>query len=117
MRWQRIELTAKDYLFTGMPKAVKAGVVSFGMKNTSASEMHVLLVFRRPVGAKGTALEFVNDTFTAIESGDQAKMGAVSDQFIDGSGIYLFACPIPLQGKDGAGGHYMSGMVGEFTVR
>ncbi len=133
--WLRIELTAKDYTFIGMPKTIKAGVVSFAMKNASATEMHVLLLFRRPAAVKSTPLEFAKETFAAFESGDPAKIGAISDRFIDGSGPFavpqttgyhaydlkpgtcVFACPIPLQGKEGAAGHFMSGMVGELTVR
>jgi len=123
---EKLEITAVDYAFTGLPAELPAGDVFLKMTNaTTHGEAHEIGIAKKKDGVTETwdeilamgedesdaLLEFVGGGF-APEEGD---IGYVFLQDLQ-PGDYLAACFVPVGGEDDGKPHFMEGMKHEFTV-
>ena len=121
----KLEATAVDYAFTGLPEELDAGSVFIKMTNGSTQgESHELGVMRRADGVTASfdeilalsedeaesKVEFVGGAFAESE-------GDVGVAFLDlEPGEYLAVCFIPVGGEDDGPPHFTKGMQHAFTV-
>jgi len=120
--WAKVDVTAKDYQFTGIPKKVGAGPVSFEFAN-KGKEPHEFVLFRVNDGVKDS----VKDIVGLPEEESQTKITPVGGTFAlpekgDNSvvdlkkGRYGVACFVPVGGGDDGPPHTTKGMYAEFEV-
>jgi hypothetical protein len=124
---EKLEVTAVDYAFTGMPTELEAGSTVFlAMTNgTTHGEAHEMGIARKkdgetmswdellalPEDEADAHLEFAGGTFAEGE-GDT---GYVFLRDLE-PGDYLAACFIPVGGGEDGAPHFTEGMLHEFTV-
>ena len=144
---EKIEVTAKDYSFEGIPETMAVGS-SLGLKNSSAKEVHEIVVFRLPDTEKRSGKELAKlpmadlqkalagpPTMVIVAPPTQPGFVAVGDGTLSQPGRYLAICAVPTgadpsaymsaaaQSKGGPvnvpGGppHMAEGMWAEFTVQ
>lgn len=133
--WQRADVEASDFKFSGVPATVDAGALSVRLSNTSTSEPHVFLLLRKDPASTQSNEEQVTAMVSSFESGDPATIKEATKNSISGGGPggvpgqsrmhsfdlepgeYIYFCPIPVMaGGDGQTLHYQAGMIGELTV-
>ena len=125
----KVEVTAVDYAFTGIPDELDAGLTFAKLTNgSSGGEAHELLIMRKvdgetagfdellALGEEEAAgrIEFVGAAFAAAE-------GDSSVAYLDLTpGEYVAVCFVPVGGGEDEGPgtvtHHDEGMVHEFTV-
>ncbi|MGH2686494.1 MAG: hypothetical protein ACRDJP_13605 [Actinomycetota bacterium] len=126
--WERVDVTAVDYEFQGVPETVPAGAVSFEFANESEAEAHEFVLFRKNDGTT----ESVEDLLALGEEEAEKKItfaGATfappgdSDPLVAEleAGDYAAVCFIPVgateENQEGTGPpHFTQGMTVEFTV-
>jgi hypothetical protein len=123
---EKLEITAVDYAFTGLPEELPAGTVFLEMTNaTTHGEAHEIGIARKKDGVTETwdeilalgeeesdaKIEFVGGGFAEAE-GD---VGYVFLQDL-APGEYLAACFVPVGGEEEGAPHFTEGMLHEFTV-
>jgi hypothetical protein len=129
--WSRLDVTATDYAFGGLPEELQAGVVSFELSNEGA-EVHELTLARKNDGVTETAEELLAlpeeeamSKVTPLDGNAFAPPGD-DDYFVAElePGDYLAVCFIPTgmtsdEGPPPAEGppHAMQGMYEEIQVR
>jgi len=120
--WAKIDVSGKDYAFTGIPKKVEAGPVSFEFTNTG-KEPHEFLLLRVNDGVKesvkdivglpedqaGSKVTQVGGTFAPPGQGDYSVFNLEK-------GRYGVACYVPVGGGDEGPPHVTKGMHAEFEV-
>ena len=121
--WERVDVTAVEYSFQGIPETLPAGPVSFELAN-EGKEPHELVVLsinedvtqpfeqilRLPEKQARTMARPVGGTFA--EPGGSEPLVAELEP-----GRYGVACFIPVGGKETGPPHATRGMFAEFTVR
>lgn len=110
------------YAFTGVPKRLDAGVVAVTMTNKDA-EPHVMVVLRKNDGEKRSVQELLalpDDGVMGAGTPAGATFAVPGAEAVGllrlTAGNYLYFCPIPIGGTEGAPPHFTNGMYGEFTV-
>lgn len=126
----RLEVTATDYSFAGLPASIKAGVVALQLSNSStAGEAHEAVVLRLNDGVTGTFAEVLalpEEEAMASASVLGATFAPDADRpgvgFFDlAPGSYAVVCFVPVGASDdnpeGTGPpHFVQGMIAEFVV-
>lgn len=122
--YTKVDLTMKDYAYTGVPSTIKAGKVSFWAKNESTKEFHEMAVVAIPNGntdapidlaKKIASRELAATPAASLFAPSSASLGTIVDLK---PGKYLYFCSIPVGGQDPSKGlHYDKGMVGTFEVK
>lgn len=127
--WKKVEVTAVEYAFQGIPATIEKGVGSFEFRN-NGKELHGMVVLKKKDG--------VTETFDQIlapgEDGSQKKVDQVASGFASqgetdfdvaelAAGDYLVVCFIPVgttsqdaPPPENAPPHFTKGMKAEFTV-
>ncbi len=120
--WERVDVTAVDYAFRGIPPALPKGPLSFELSNTG-EEPHELIVFR--------INEEVREPFQQLLAGGEEQAagkveqaggtfaipGGSSHDVVDAApGRYGVACFVPVGGGEDGPPHTTRGMLAEFTV-
>ena len=125
--WERVDVTAKDYAFEGIPAALEPGITSFEFKN-AGKESHELVLLRRNEGVTETfeqLLEMPEDQARSKVTGTGGTGGDPDDEdYLVAdlkAGEYLAICFISTgtTGDDHEGDgppHFTKGMKHEFTV-
>jgi hypothetical protein len=117
--YQKVDVTAVDFAFQGLPATLKAGPTSLAMTNKSThGESHVLLIARGKNGAaltvdqvEKTPAEQLFGMIDVLPGGAFAAPGETGGGTWDlKPGHYVVLCPI------GDPPHFMKGMVTELTV-
>jgi hypothetical protein len=130
--WGRVDVTATDYAFSGIPDEVEPGTVSFDLTNRSGDEIHEMAIFKKRDGVT-TPIQAL------LESAGSAEKGAGQDITLVGQslaspghsgyvvldlvpGNYAVVCSVHVgataQNPKGNGPmHYTKGMLAEFAVR
>jgi hypothetical protein len=121
-----VAVTAVDYEFEGMPSTLPAGLTKIKFTNSAPKEDHELAIFRLLPAAEGQdplallkmpekkAAKFADldsAVFTYAPAGEQGYTVTELEP-----GKYVFACFIPVDGKNKNAPHFMEGMYGTFTV-
>lgn len=133
--WQRADVEASDFKFSGVPAKVDAGALSVRLSNTSTAEPHVFLLLRKDSASTQSNEEQVTAMVSSFDSGDPATIKEATKNSVSGggpggvpgqsrthsfdleAGEYIYFCPIPVMaGGDGQTLHYQAGMIGELTV-
>jgi hypothetical protein len=131
--YQKIEATAGDSAFTGLPAKLKAGRSVLMLHNKSSKgEYHEIAFVKLTPQAKVGLKDFMalpdGDATAMIDPGSYgigafAGPGETSGQVVDLTpGRWVYACFVPVgttDAKPGGAGppHAMAGMYGEVTVR
>lgn len=97
--WQRTDVDAADYHFTGMPATLAAGVHDIELTN-SGKEFHVLVIVRKKAGVTESFDELLNDP--EAEGKTEDVLGAAAAPGAPASygvadlqpGEYLVLCPV-----------------------
>ena len=121
-KWAKVDVSGKDYSFSGVPKKVKAGPVSFEFTN-DGKEPHEFVLFKVNDGVRESVKEIVN----LPEEEGRSKVTQVAGTFAtpgDGDyavanlspGRYGVACYVPVGGGDNGPPHTSKGMHAEFKV-
>ena len=115
----RVDVTARDFEFVGMPDVLRQGVYAMSLTNQGA-EAHEMVIFKPTTGKTLDELEaggpenFVNDA-EVLAYFAPAGPGSVSDADVTlEPGEYIVACFIPAA-ADGMG-HFHHGMLQNITV-
>ena len=110
------------YAFTGVPKRLDAGVVAVTMTNRDA-DPHERVVLRKNDGEKRSVQELLalpDDGVMGAGTPAGATFAVPGAEAVGllrlTAGNYLYFCPIPIGGTEGAPPHFTNGMYGEFTV-
>jgi len=121
-----VAVTASDYQFDGISSALPSGTAKIKFTNSSPKEDHEIAIFRLLPEAEGmdalTLLKMPEKkaakyadldsaVFTFAPAGEDGY--TVTDLE---PGTYLYACFIPVGGKNKNAPHFMEGMYGTFTV-
>lgn len=104
---QKFTITAKDYAFETVPSTISVGS-SFALTNSSAKEVHEMVVFQLPDTETRTAEEFAKlsvadiskaigapPTMVLVAPPSNAGFAVVGDGTITKPGRYLALCAIP----------------------
>lgn len=104
---QKFTITAKDYAYEGVPSTISVGS-SFALTNSSAKEVHEMVVFQLPDTETRTAEEFAKlsvadiskaigapPTMVLVAPPSNAGFAVVGDGTITKPGRYLALCAIP----------------------
>lgn len=121
-KWAKVDVSGKDYSFSGVPKKIKAGPVSFEFTN-DGKEPHELLLFRVNDGVT----ESVEQIVALPEEEGRAKVTEIGGTFSEPGkgdhsvfnlepGRYGFACFVPVGGGEEGPPHVTRGMHAEFEV-
>lgn len=120
--YQRVNLAATDFKFTGIPAALHAGNTSFRIRNTG-KEFHMFIIMRRKDGVNDAVLDILKsgEAATAAKLDEIGEMGIAPGATTGLSsalkpGRYVYVCPVQLGVKHTGPPHFMQGMYGEFTV-
>ena len=118
--------TAIDYEFQGVPATLPAGLTKIKFTNSAPKEDHEFAIFRLLPAAEGMdTLELLkmpekkaakyadldSAVFTFAPAGEEGYTVAHLEP-----GKYVYACFIPVDGKNKNAPHFMEGMYGTFTV-
>jgi hypothetical protein len=121
-KWAKVEVSAKEYSFSGVPKKIEPGPVSFELAN-DGKEPHELMLLKVNEGETATAKEIVElpqmeAMSKIIPLGSTfAEPGRAEYKVIDlERGRYVIACFIPVGGGGEGPPHASRGMYGEFEV-
>ena len=121
-----VAATAVDYQFQGIPATLPAGLTKIKFTNGAPKEDHELAIFRLLPAAEGqdalTLLKMPEKkaakyadldsaVFTFAPAGEEGYTVTELEP-----GKYVYACFIPVGGKDKNAPHFMEGMYGTFTV-
>jgi hypothetical protein len=120
--FEKVEVSAVDYSFKGIPATVPAGTVAFAFTN-DGTEKHEMVMFKRANGEDRS----VEDLLALPEDqlGDslifagaaQADPGQTSAAITDlASGKYIAVCFLPVGGAEDGPPHFVQGMTAEFEV-
>jgi hypothetical protein len=127
--WNTVSLTAKEYMYEGLPSELPAGVTSFELTN-AGTEMHEIALLRKNDGVTETVDELLalpeeeamqKATFLGVAfappGADEYKVADLTP------GDYIALCFIPVgttsedtPPNPDAPPHFTQGMVHEFTV-
>lgn len=126
--WQRVDVSAVNYAFEGIPETLEAGITTFEFSN-EGTELHELIILRKNDDATETFDELlalpeeeartkVSDVGAAFGAPGEEGLYTVADL---SAGDYLAICFIPVGSVDEeteAEGppHFTQGMKTEFTV-
>ena len=121
-KWAKVDVSAKDYSFSGVPKKIKAGPASFEFTN-DGKEPHELVLFRVNDGVKGS----VKDILALPEGEGRDKVTQMAVAFAEPGkddyavvdlkpGRYGVACFVPVGGGEEGPPHVTRGMHAEFEV-
>lgn len=121
-KWARVDVSGADYSYSGVPKTMKAGPVSFEFSNAGA-EPHELALLKVNDGVK----ESIEQIVALPEAQGKAKVTKVAGTFAaPGKGDYAvanlkpgrygFACFVPVGGGKDGPPHVTKGMYAEFEV-
>lgn len=129
--WEKIDVTAAEYAFQGIPATLDQGVTSFEFKN-GGKELHELIIFKKNDG--------VTESFDEILKLDQAEAETKVEQVASGfaapgeddyavadlkAGEYVVVCFVPVgttsqapppENAPPAPPHFTKGMKAEFKV-
>lgn len=121
-RWAKVEVSGRDYSFSGVARRVKSGPISFEFTN-DGEEPHELVLFKVNDGVKETVAQIIDlpeeearartipldSTFAEPGQGDHLVIDLTP-------GRYGFACFVPVGGGDEGPPHASRGMHAEFEV-
>jgi hypothetical protein len=118
----RLNVTATDYRFSGIPNRVSAGLASVTLKNASKSEPHHLLMVRKKPGITTPAKELLEKdddaTMDFVTGTDDVKPGqtTVGIAYLTPS-TYVVADFLPVGGKEGGQPHFTKGILPSSLAR
>lgn len=124
---QKVEATATDYEFAGIPATLPAGSTNIELTNRAPKENHELVIFK--LNAEGEKVD--PGKFVTMPQGKAQKLvdgqgtafvfapaGQTSYALTDLTpGKYVYACFLPQGGKQNGKMHAALGMYGAFTVQ
>lgn len=121
-KWAKVDVSAKDYSFSGVPEKIKAGPVSFEFTN-DGKEPHELILLRVNDGVP----ESIEQIVALPEEEGEAKVNEMGGTFAEpGKGDHAvfdlkpgrdgFACFVPVGGGEQGEPHAARGMHAEFEV-
>ena len=123
----KVEVTAIDYQYQGMPATLKPGVTSFKLTNNAPKEDHEMGLGKLLPANESMSVEAIlalpekkaDKLFDPSTGGGMyAPAGESGYMTIDlKPGKYVYACFIPVGGKHDGKPHAMKGMYGTFTVQ
>ncbi len=123
----KLDVTASDYRYQGLPATVPAGNVALRLTNTAPKELHELLVFKLLPTATTTdplkllALPRKKFRQQAEPEPRQAAFAPPGQTSISvgrlDAGKYVVACMIHVGNKPKGAPHYTQGMYASFEVR
>lgn len=123
----KVPVTAIDYEFTGMPATLAAGTTMIQLTNDAPEEMHEMALFK--LNAEGAAIDpekllalpqkkagkYVDFSSSAFMFAPPGQVGyGIADLT---PGEYVYACFIPVGGKNKGKPHFTQGMYGTLTVQ
>lgn len=119
--FETASVEAGDYWFEGLSDQVDAGTVAVQLTNSSDSEMHEFVVFKKNDPAQSTDEILTMDeeameaaiTFAGATFAPPGESAAGLMEFEPGS--YMAVCFVPIGGEDGDP-HFTAGQVAEFTA-
>lgn len=121
--WERVDVTAVEYSFQGIPPTVPAGAVSFELAN-KGKEPHEIRIARIKDDVKMSAAELLklpeDEGRSKVENigGTFAEPGKSDSAVTDlKPGRYLAACFVPVGGGEEGPPHASKGMFAEFEVK
>jgi hypothetical protein len=121
-----VSVTATDYQFDGISTALPSGTAKIKFTNSSPKEDHEIAIFRllpraegvdaltllkMPEKKAGKYVDLDSAVFTYAPAGEEGY--TVTDLE---PGSYVYACFVPVDGKNKNAPHFMEGMYGTFTV-
>lgn len=122
---ERLDVGGIDFGFEGLPDTVSAGTVALRFTNkTSSSEMHEMIVLRRPEGddtdletiANQSPDELMKDMkMVGVAFSDQAEASSTTFLQLE-PGSYVAICTIPVGGGETGDPHAAHGMIAGFDV-
>ena len=122
----KLPVTAIDYEFQGIPDALPAGVTQIKFTNNAPKEEHELIVAPLLPAGESEDLEKLLAMpdkkvakYVDVDRADFifARPGESSHTVTElEPGKYIYACFIPVGGKESGKPHFMQGMYGTFTV-
>jgi hypothetical protein len=123
----KVEVTAIDYQYQGMPATLKPGVTSFKLTNNAPKEDHEMGLGKLLPANETMSVEEIlalpekkaDKLFDPTAGGGvYAPVGQSGYMTVDlKPGTYVYACFIPVGGKHNGKPHAMKGMYGTFTVQ
>lgn len=127
--WTKVDTTAVDYAFQGVPATLEQGVTSFDLRN-AGKELHEMSVFKKKDGVTETFDQILElDQEKAQEKVEQvaatfASPGDTDYAVVDlEAGDYVAVCFIPVgltsedaQPPENSPPHFTQGMKAEFEV-
>jgi hypothetical protein len=121
-----VAATAIDYEFQGIPTTLPAGLTKIKFTNGAPKENHELAIFRLLPAAEGKdplellklpekqAAKYADVDSAVFAFAPAGKVGYTVTNLEPGT--YVYACFIPVGGKNKNAPHFMEGMYGTFTV-
>jgi hypothetical protein len=124
--FEKVDVTAVDYAYQGIPKKIKAGPASFELTNkTALNEFHVMVIVKEKKGVhlspkalltSGSEADVMKKaTIVAATAAPPGQVAGVVAKLTPGT--YVVFCPATVGGADNAEPHFMKGMVTGFTVK
>jgi hypothetical protein len=121
-----VAVTATDYQFDGISTALPSGTAKIKFTNSSPKEDHEIAILRLLPAAEGMDVltllkmpekkaakyaDLDSAVFTYAPAGEEGYTVTELEP-----GNYVYACFIPVDGKNKNAPHFMEGMYGTFTV-
>jgi hypothetical protein len=119
--FDKLDISATDFLFNGIPEELAAGNYALSLKNTGTAA-HVILLVRVSEDIDGRLDTYLDDFHNSVDDGDLEIVvaGAPAPPGVTGHvtatldpGRYVIVCPIP---NSNGVPHFKHGLMSEFTV-